>query len=143
METYKELTLDTLDWKTANTPGNIHALTQGQTNKLHIRHAGKKFQKQCTVTLTAVNKPLQEFMQELILLQLQVDDAVITVRSEAVGGGHGHYDYATVIKVTGWFDLTGEQVEGVKELQKLNKARDAREREARKLEKQAAMLRRV
>lgn len=106
---------------------------------IEVRHSGKQYQVK-TVRTIDIDGDVNENLIKLAAVSSDMHDADMTNGNEAVGGGMGHYDYATVTRITGWVDMTPEQIEAWKTIQYNNKQVAKLEREVKRLEKMGTKI---
>lgn len=142
--TFEEITISGHSWQTIRSIPNADVL-MGSDYCLNVRKAGKgaktTFEKKITRPIDIPNGRLEEVVAELLIAAQGLSDTEISISNQALSGGHGHYDYGTVANMTGWVILSKDEVDAMKALIELEKVRSRKLREADKLEKQAALLR--
>lgn len=142
--TFEEIVITGHSWQTIHSVPNADTL-MGSDYRLKIRKTGKGakaiFEKKITRPIDIPNGRLEEVVAELLIAAQGLADAEVNTDYRAIGGGHGHYDYGIIANMTGWVVLSKEEVIAMKTLIELEKTRQRNLREAAKLEKQAALLR--
>ena len=142
--TFEEIVISGHSWQTIRSVPNADTL-MGSDYRLSVRKTGKGskaiFEKKITRPIDIPNGRLEEVIAELLIAAQGLTDAEVNTDYRAIGGGHGHYDYGIIANMTGWIVLSKEEVVAMKTLLELEKTYQRKMREAAKLEKQAASLR--
>lgn len=143
--TVEEFTVTAKNWNVLNRNNALNLMAGSYT--LHVRKEGKGktavFYRKVTRPVPVLEGDLETALTNLVQQAAGMFNPVIKTVNTAVGGGHGHYDYAVRSTITGWVVMDGVEVETMRNLQQEEKQQNKREREARKLEAQVRKLRRL
>lgn len=143
-EEMPELVISGNSWATIHKVPHADVLMSGNY-RLKLRKTGKGinaiYEKHVIRPIDIPNGKVEEVIAKLFIASYSLSDAEVSISHQAIGGGQGHYDYGTVANMSGWVILTKDEVIAMKALVELEKMKERNARAARKLEKQAALLR--